>query len=197
MTRRIVCLLVIAALAAAPRAEAMRLALYRAGAATLGPGSLEGPGRYGRGHGFNLGVTLPFMHRLGATLDLGYDTLPWEEGSEAAPGAATFAREDLRIWSVMAGADVAFRRGHAARPLVHLGLGAARVREGDAELADPAGARSSVAGTSANVLAVTASAGVRLRAPGRAIALRMTLGWTGLVRAEFAHVVPLRVQVEF
>lgn len=197
MTRRIACLIVIAALAAPPRAEAMRLALYRAGAATLGAGSLEHPGAYRRGHGLNLGVTVPFMHRLGATLDLGYDRFPWEDGSEPAPGAARLDREDLGIWSVMAGADVAFRRGHAARPLVHLGLGAARVRVGDAEIADPAGARSKVAGESATVLALTAAAGVRLRAPGRAIALRMTFGWTGLARDEFAHVVPLRIQVEF
>jgi hypothetical protein len=106
-------------------------------------------------------------------------------------------RKDLSITSVMLGADVAVRRGNAARPLLTFGFGIARVAPGDAEIIDAlSGARTSQEGENETVFAMTANAGVRIRAPAWP-AVRMTIGWTGLAREEFAYVVPLRFQMEF
>lgn len=177
-------------------AFAARIALYRAGFAVVSPGSLENPGTYGLGYGFNLGVTVPFMHRTGVTLDVAHDRLRWEDGSEVTIGGSPIERDDLTVTSVMLGADVAFRRGHPARPLLTLGAGVARVGPGAAVIRDINGPLTDEP-DGETVFAAAASAGLRIRGPWWPGALRMTLGWTGLARDEFAHVVPLRVQVEF
>lgn len=190
-------LLVAAALIAAIAAPAFaaRIAFYRAGAGPVAPGSLEDPGTYGLGVGFNLGVSLPFMHRLAATLDIAHDRLRWEDGSESETGT----RGDLGITSVLLGVDVAFRRGNEARPLVTAGLGMARVDPGDGQFVLPLGGENGSPSSSdpETVFAMSAAAGLRLRGPWWPGAVRMTIGWMGLAREEFAHVVPLRVQVEF
>lgn len=178
-------------------AHAIRVAYYRVGAAAMSPGSLENPGTYGLGLGFNAGVSVPFMHRLAITLDLAHDRLGWEDGSEPTVTTVKLAREDLSVTSAMLGVDVAFRRGSEARPLVSAGLGVARVRPGDAEFTDMnTGVRTTQESEAETVFAFSVGAGVRVGLPLH-FALRAQAGFMGLTREEFAYVVPLRVQVEF
>jgi len=196
--RPIATLLIAALFAAAPSpASATRIALYRAGAAVVTPGTLEDPGTYGVGYGFNLGVSVPFMHRLAITLDVAHDRLRWENGSEVTIATESLTRDDLSVTSLMLGADVAFRRGNEARPLITVGLGVARVAPGDAEIIDLLAGRRTQPEESETVFAMSAAAGLRLRGPWWPGAMRMTIGVMGLGREEFAYVVPLRIQVEF
>lgn len=182
---------------AAP-ASAERIAYYRVGAAAVSPGSLEGPGTYGAGLGLNAGVSVPFRHRLALTLDLAHDRLAWERSSEPTAATIRLERDDLAVDSALLGLDIAYRRGNAARPLVSLGLGAARVRPGAAELADMiTGTRTRVEPGPETVFAASVAAGVRVRLASHTAA-RIQLGWLGLGRRqEFTHVVPVRLQLEF
>jgi opacity protein-like surface antigen len=188
-------ILVLAAAAAPARAE--RISYYRAGAALVGPGSLESPGSYEVGYGFNAGVSVPFKHRLAVTLDLAFDGLPWKSGSESVADHVVTEREDFSIGSALLGLDVAFRRGSGIRPLFSAGLGMARVAPGAADVIGFGGVTTREEPEVETVFAFAAAAGVRMRLPWSHTAARLQLGWLGLGRDEFQGVVPLRLQLEF
>lgn len=199
MTKALALLFLVAAIAAP--AHAQRIAYYRLGAAVVGPGTVESPGRYSTGYGFNAGVSVPFMHRLALTLDVGHDRLNWDLED-------TIQLLDLTITSGTIGLDVAFRRGGVVRPMVSAGVGVARLEPHVEGLLfappDP-----HPEWEPRTVLATTISAGVRFRLPGEHRAVRVQVGWMGLsnllvfdgpfgrTREEFAYTIPIRAQLEF
>lgn len=192
MKRSRVLLLSVLLMCATP-AHASRIAFYRLGAAVVDPGSVRDPGRYGTGYGFNAALSVPFMHRLAIALDIAHDRLDWKSA-----GSSPFRWDDLKVTSVLLGADLAFRRGGTVRPLLSAGVGMARVDPGSGYGTTP------FAGTSANpdferrtVFASAVSAGVRIRLPGEHRAIRVQAGLLGLAREEFTAAVPIRIQFEF
>jgi len=189
------CFVLAAALIAlVPReTRAERVSYYRVGAALTSPGALEGPGTYETGYGFNLGVSLPFAHRLAATLDLARDQLGWKDGSEPTIPTVPLGRDDLAVGSALLGVELVARRGYSARPIVSAAAGVALVQPGDAHRGGPYTEEAE----SESVFAFDLGAGVRFRLPPSHMALRLQAHWLGLAREEFTYVVPIRLQLEF
>jgi hypothetical protein len=199
--------------ALAPDAHAERLAYYRGGGGVSFPQNNEVSWiALETGWAASLGMSVPFAHRLAATLDLAHQQ--FGDSGPATWSGAIVEKDDTAVNSALLGVELVTRRGSDVRPLLSAALGVAQVASGETRTNFIDGRSYTVSGSVETVFALALGAGLRWRLPAHHTAVRVQAQWmylapsgaedgTTLDTGPFANfprtgtTVPLTIQLEF